>query len=279
MNASESLVRQDVAGEGPHAAAGVPWLLITAAGLILAFLLAPWPLSHKAHAMLHGLCAQRPSHSFALGGQPLPFDARMTGIYGGFAMSTLYLIGRGRFRAFRFPAPGVAILLGAFVAVLAADGMNAFLVDIGRNPLYEPDNLIRLATGLLTGISLAVGLCYMTATTLWRRGDWSRRTVTGFGEVLLLVVAQAPFAVAVASGAGWLWTPVALVLVGSAAAVVGSIVLNASVLMMGRDRSFSGYRQVQGPAAVALVAGVVFMAGVAAGRFWLEHRYGLKTLP
>ena len=41
-------------------------------------------LEHKAHAFLHGICAQRPSHSLQVGDELLPFDARMTGIYTGF---------------------------------------------------------------------------------------------------------------------------------------------------------------------------------------------------
>ena len=51
--------------------------LLLAGGFMLAFLAAPWSLEHKAHAALHGLCAQTPSHTFLMGGRPLPFDARL----------------------------------------------------------------------------------------------------------------------------------------------------------------------------------------------------------
>ncbi|MGI9254699.1 MAG: DUF2085 domain-containing protein [Thermomicrobiales bacterium] len=256
-----------------------PWLFVVALGLLVAFLLAPWSMAHKAHAILHGLCAQRPSHSLTLGGQPLPFDARMTGIYGGFAVTFIYLLARGRFRAFRYPSPGVAIALGLFVAALAIDGANALLVDLGRTPLYAPDNRIRLATGLLTGISLAVALCYMTATTLWRRGDWSMRTVSGVGELGLLMLLQLPFAFVVTSGAGWLSGPVAVALVAAAAGTVGTIALASFILATGRDRTYDRFAELQLPAALALLAGVVFMAAIAGGRFWMEQTMGLQTLP
>jgi uncharacterized membrane protein len=255
-------------------------LLPLVVGLLVAlFLLAPWPFAHKAHAILHGLCAQRPSHSLMLGGQTLPFDARMTGIYGGFAVTTLYLVARGRYRAFRFPPASVAVLLALFIAALALDGGNAFLVDIGRTPLYEPDNRLRLATGLLTGISLAVAIAYLTATTLWREGDWTRRTIEGPGEVALLVLLQVPFAFMVASGARVLFVPVSLFLVAAAAAAIGLICLSTIVLGLGRDRTFNGMSDLQVPAAMALVAAIAVMALIAGGRFWLERSLGLAALP
>lgn len=277
IDADNRLVRPGAAGS--PGAVRIPWLWLCAAGLAAVFLLAPWPLAHKAHSMLHGLCAQRPSHSLTLGGQALPFDARMTGIYGGFATASVYLLARGRYRVFRHPTPVVATLLALFVAVLAVDGSNALLVDLGRTPLYEPDNRIRLATGLLTGTALAVALCYMTATTLWKRGDWSRRTVSGVGEGLVLVAIQAPFAAAALSGAGALHGPLSLLLVGAAAAAIGLIVLNAVVLGGGRDRSYEDAAGIQGVAAASLLGGVAVMAAIAAGRFWLETTYGLRTLP
>ena len=76
---------------------------IVAGIALLAFLAAPWPLGVKAHALLHGLCAQRPSHTFTFGGRELPFDARMTGIYAGFFFSAILLVARGRHRAGKLP--------------------------------------------------------------------------------------------------------------------------------------------------------------------------------
>ena len=50
---------------------------------VLGLFVLPWPIATKLHGVVHGLCAQRASHSVALGGTNLPFDARMAGIYGG----------------------------------------------------------------------------------------------------------------------------------------------------------------------------------------------------
>jgi hypothetical protein len=45
-------------------------------GVAALFLAYPAALDDKARAALHGLCAQRPSHSFAFDDRLLPFDAR-----------------------------------------------------------------------------------------------------------------------------------------------------------------------------------------------------------
>ena len=65
-----------------------PMLAVTVAAA--GFLLLPGDMAHKAHLVLQGVCAQRPSHSFLLSGHPLPVDARMTGIYLGAAASLLW---------------------------------------------------------------------------------------------------------------------------------------------------------------------------------------------
>ena len=252
----------------PPAALLLPLVALTAAVLFLA---APWSFEHKAHAALHGLCAQRPSHSFALGDRTLPFDGRMTGIYGGFLATSIYLAVRGRYRAFRLPPPVVLGVLGLFVLALAVDGTNALLVDLRLWHPYDPDNRYRLATGLGTGIALAVVLCFVLSTTLWRNGLWQQTVLDGPKELLTVLAVQTPLVLAVLSGAGWLYVPVSLLLLTAATLVLGSLMLVVVVLARNGDRAFSSAGQLQIPAAVALVLAIAVMAGIAAGRFLLER--------
>ena len=44
-------------------------LAIVAFFVAMAFLAAPWSFEQKAHAAMHGLCAQTPSHSFFFDGR------------------------------------------------------------------------------------------------------------------------------------------------------------------------------------------------------------------
>lgn len=263
---------------GTGVVAAPSWLLLAAVALVGLFLVAPWPLAAKAQVLLHGLCGQRPSHSLRLGADLLPFDARMTGIYGAFAVTASYLLGRGRLRALALPAKPVLALLGLFVAALAVDGGNAFLVDLGIAPLYAPDNRLRLLTGLLTGITLGAVVCHLLATTLWRRGDAARPTIVGVGEVVLLVALQAPIAAVAVSGVGLLYAPLTLLLVIAAVAAVWALTLTGLLLLRLTDRSYDTLAQAQPTALAALALALAIVAAMAGGRFWVERTFGIVPL-
>jgi uncharacterized membrane protein len=237
---------------------------------VLLFLAAPWSLEHKAHAALHGLCAQRPSHSFWFGDRRLPFDARMTGIYSGFLVSAIYLGWRGRYRAAALPSLTSLFVLIAFVGIMAIDGFNSLFLDMGWNNPYQPDNRLRLITGLMTGVALAAAVFMLFGMALWRRPRLDQKVIASPWEPFLLMVLQIPLALLILSGASWLYAPIALALVATAAAVVSSLALVVIVLLRCADNSFDRVEQLHGYAVVALVVGMVVMAGIGGGRFILE---------
>ena len=248
------------------------WLFpIIAVTAVAVFLVAPWSFEHKAHAVLHGLCAQRPSHSLRLGDRVLPFDARMTGIYGGCLVAAGYLALRGRSRAFRLPPPATLATLGCFVAAMALDGLNSLLLDLGLWHPYAPDNRLRLATGLLTGTALAVVLCFVLATTIWREGRWEQPVVAGVRELLVITALQVPVALAALSSIGALYVPIAMLLLLAAAAVVAALMLVVLLLLRRADRSFVRVAELSAPGAVALVLAIAVMAAIAGGRVLLER--------
>lgn len=249
-----------------------------ALAVLAAFLAAPWPLAHKTHLALHGLCAQRPSHSLYFGGEALPFDARMTGIYGGFLVTVGYFGVRRRFRPFRLPPARVMAILALFVAAMAVDGTNALLVDLGLPHPYGPDNRLRVATGLLTGVALATVLAFLIATTLWHDGEWRRAPIGGLRELAVVTALQIPLGFAVFSGFGVLYAPLALTLVLAAVLVVGALVLVVVVLVTRRERGFDAVGQLQVPMTAALLIGLVAMAGFAGGRVLLERLANVPPL-
>lgn len=246
-------------------------------GLALLFLAAPWSWQHKAHAALHGLCAQTPSHTLYLGDVPLPFDSRMTGIYGGFLATMIVLVARGRHRSARLPGWPVIGLLASFVLAMAVDGFNSLLLDLLRPNLYPPDNRLRLLTGTATGISLAVVVCYLFALSLWRAPDPRARVVIG-RDVPLLLTAQIPFVALALSGAGWLAFPLSLLLVIAAVIVISSLALVAIVLFRRLDATFDTVRELHGVATAAVLAGVAVMASLSGARFLLEHLLNIQSL-
>ncbi len=138
--------------------------------------------------------------------------------------------------------------------------------------------LSALALGLLSGVALAVVLCFVLATTLWQDGRWRQAPIGGFGELGAVVALQVPLAVAALSGVGVLYLPLASLLLLAAVGVVGSLMLVAVVLLRYGDRVFESSDQLQVPATVALLLGIGVMAAFAGGRFLLERLTGAPPL-
>ena len=238
---------------------------------VLGFLLLPWSIEGKALAALHGLCAQQPGHSFYFGEQRLPFDARMTGIYGGFAVAVGYLLARGRWRFAGLPSIPILVLLALFVAVLGLDGLNSTLKDLGQPYAYEPHNELRLATGLLTGSSLALFIWLLVAQVGFARSARvARPAVTGTRDLGLLLGAQALFAVVVLGGWSPTRVPLTFLLLLAAVLAVSGLSL-AFVLLLGRRECRSRQTlDLAEPATVALLVAFLLIGSLSGGRFLLE---------
>ncbi|HET7095195.1 MAG TPA: hypothetical protein VFI22_17025, partial [Thermomicrobiales bacterium] len=132
-------------------------------------------------------------------------------------------------------------------------------------------------TGLATGSALAVALCFLLATTLWRHGD-DRATVTGIGEWGLLGALQLPIAAALLSGDGVLFTPAAAALVAGAAGVIAALVAASGLLALGRDRGYERWADAAPAGTLALIAALAVMAAAALGRVALEAVVGPSPL-
>jgi len=249
------------------------WALL--GGSVLGLVAAPWPIAEKLYAVVHGLCAQRQSHSFALGGTYLPFDARMAGIYGGTLTTVIFLAARGRWRAIRLPRWQLLAALGCFVVLMGLDGINSTLQDFGYPYAYEPDNRFRLASGLLMGVTLGVMLCYLIGATLWAYVV-DAPILSGWRELGFLVACQGALYLLITSGWGWLYLPIALALVSGAVIAVLTLTLTSLILIYQRENRARRPADVAGFATAALLLGFAIMALIAVGRWYLEKTLGVE---
>lgn len=258
-----------------------PWptlFLVLAAGSLAAFLAAPWPLAAKAMAVLHGLCSQNPRYSFWFGRERLPFEARMTGIYGGFLCTQLTLLARGRFRAARPPAPSLLAALALGVVAMGLDGLNSTLVDLDAPHLYAPSNALRYLTGSLCGAALAVFLWLLLGAVLWRPEARGARPVARWRDLALAAPLVALFGLAAASGRAPLYTPLTLALVLAAVLVLFEFALPAVQLFRLRERAASSLRELAGPALAALLLSYGALLLLGGGRFALEAAFHLHAM-
>lgn len=167
-------------------------------------------LLDRLRALDGGICAQAPSHSFFPAGQQLPLCARNTGIYLGFSLGFFTLLGSGRLLSSRLPRLPVAIALVGCVGLMAIDGVNSFLNDLGAPHLYHPQNLLRLITGLGTGVAMVAFIMPVTNGLLWRWED-TRSSFRSFGQLALVAPLLLVAFLAVSSQVAWLLYPIALV--------------------------------------------------------------------
>jgi len=188
-------------------------LALTASVLLLDALLpgvsgARAGLIGRLAALMYGVCPQRPSHSYTLGGVQLPLEARLTGIFGGIIVGVGELATIGRSRLLHWPRPPVILATLFGFGVMALDGFNAVFYDLGWPHAYAPDLRLRLATGILAGVALAFALVpALVQATPPTSADGA---VPGWRDLGWTLLGGGGFAALVTSGWGPLLSPVAL---------------------------------------------------------------------
>jgi uncharacterized membrane protein len=251
------------------------WCAVVLTGTAVLVLL-PGGFAEKSRMLLHGLCAQTPTHSFKFGGVHLPFDARMTGVYGGTLVTLVYLTAQGRALAWGIPPAKVVALLALFVIAMAADGFNSLFTDLGIWHLWTPSNELRLMTGYLAGITLGAMLSWLLGSALYRVGR-RQAGIQGFRNVLIIVAPLVPFGAILLSGAEWLFVPTTTLLILSAWTTMSVLGLAIIVLAFGLDARVNRLRDLHVPGAAAVLLGLGIMLALAFGRMWLEHSMDMPS--
>ncbi len=136
------------------------WLANTPAGLL-----------GKADALGYAVCHRIDLRSFHLGDRAVPLCARCTGMYLGAVLGLLFQFSRGRRRG-GFPPGRVSLALGGLALAFVLDGVNSYLHFFPGAPvLYEPQNWLRLATGMGMGVGIAAMLYPAFQQTIWAAWD------------------------------------------------------------------------------------------------------------
>lgn len=141
----------------------------------------------------YALCHRISERSFTINGRQFPLCARCTGMYLGAALTILALFLAGRSHWILLPRRTLFIVLLALIALMGIDGINSYSHFFPNAPhLYEPQNWLRLATGMGTGVTLGVIVFAAVAQSLWRKprfspliGNWRELA----GLLLLALVA------------------------------------------------------------------------------------------
>jgi uncharacterized membrane protein len=250
----------------------LPWryAFMGLAGVLLVGLLA-WPsmpLEWKMYAVVHGVCAQ--AHTVDMAGLRLPLCARNTGIYGGFIVTTLYLLALGRARAAKLPPWPITLTLILFVAIMAFDGFNSMLVDMFLPHLYTPQNELRTLTGIGMGVGIAVLMFLILNISLRQNADHEQRILRNWLELGGALLINLLVLAALYGNVGLLFWPIAIVSWVGITGVLYAINVLLTALFMGYEGKVTRVAQLARPATVALVFTLAELGALSAARFWLE---------
>ncbi len=118
----------------------------------------------------YALCHRITDRSFTINGRQFPLCARCSGMYLGVALIFTILLGAGRMRRALLPPKPILFTLFGFIALMGIDGINSYSHFFPNAPhLYEPQNWLRLLTGMGTGVAMGLLLIPALAQSLWRQ--------------------------------------------------------------------------------------------------------------
>lgn len=243
--------------------------------IIVAIQLPPSTLLGKADVVGYAICHRIPERSFFIGGRHLPLCARCTGTFLGAILGLGAMLLYGRRRAAGLPPVSVLGLLVVFVAVWGFDGLNSYLTFFPGAPnLYEPQNWLRLTTGLLNGIALVTLIFPIFNFSIWREPP-KERVFQNVWELLVLLPVVALLVLLIQARIEILLYPLALL---STLGVVMMLALLNSViaaLTLGRESYATNWRQALIPLAVGAALAILEMTALILVRAYLTTAMGL----
>ncbi len=237
-------------------------VILATVGSVAFVLLTPADLLSKADMIAAAVCHRIASHSFFIHEHQLPLCQRCSGTFPGALTGLLVQWGLWRRRRSQgFPRWTMLAVFVGFAGLWGLDGFNSYTTMLLNRPEgilgYAPQPWLRLLTGVLMGAGMSAILAPAFNQTFWADGDDSR-VLRSWRELALLVGIEVALAALILTLEPWLLYPVSLY---SALGVLTMFVTLGAmifVMLLGRDRAFTGWRAAWLP----LVWGLVFALAV-----------------
>jgi uncharacterized membrane protein len=238
-------------------------------GLLLGLILMPGiSLERTLYIALHGICAQ--THNIISGGFQLPLCARDSGMYLSYLATLGVVVARGRWRAGRLPRLPISLTVLGMFLLMAADGLNSTLHEIGLPHAYEPRNDLRLLTGMGAGVGLALVVLLVLNTALRRNVEDDTRALGGWADLGLVLAIDALIVAALALNTPLLSIPLALLVTVGVVGNLAAVMMLIPSLALGLSGRVTRMSQLAQPAALGLILAVTFLIALARYRIWME---------
>jgi uncharacterized membrane protein len=235
----------------------------------------PSSLLGKADAVGYAVCHRIPERSFTIAGRQLPLCARCTGTFLGAVLGLTVMPVLRRQRASLLPPVSVLLMLVLFVGLWGFDGLNSYMTLFPGGPhLYEPQNWLRMTTGMLNGLALFFFVFPIYSFTLWRQPT-SERVLGNIWELLAILPVVALLVFVTWAEVPFLLYPLAIV---SSLGVLMMLAIVNSMLVtvvLGREGYAETWRQVLVPLAVGVGLAILQIAALVWVRDYLTAKLGL----
>jgi len=251
-------------------------ILILSAVVVALFVESPpHTVLGKADLVGFAVCHRIPERSFTLAGRQLPLCARCTGTFLGAMLGLAVMLLLGRRRASVLPPVPVLGLLLIFMGLWAFDGLNSYLGFFpGAPQLYQPQNWLRLTTGLLEGLALMIFLFPVLNFSLWRH---PRRepAIRNLVELLAILPLVALLVLIVRAQIDFLLYPLAIV--SSLGVIVLLTMINAIlvVVLLRREGAAQSWRGLVVPFTAGLALAALQVTALSLLRAYLTVTFGL----
>jgi len=255
------------------------WIIIVLglfyAGLALLLILLPGgTVLDRLRWLNSGICAQMLTHSFYAGDERLPLCARNTGIYLGLMVTLISTYARGKGRAQKLPPLPIIIICACGFLALAVDGLNSLALDLHMTHLYQPDNLLRLGTGLLTGTGLVLLALPILNQLFWREYN-EQHIVASWREFALLALALLFCFLVVLSQNTFILYPIALLSTAGVLTALSGVNLIFIIAFSKRSETLQHSYQLLAFFSIALTCAIAEMLLLAQLKFSLLQALGM----
>lgn len=243
--------------------------------ILIAIMLPPSTLLGKADVVGYGICHRIPERSFFLNGRQLPLCARCTGTFLGALVGLVALLLLGRRRASRLPSVSALLLLVFFIGFWAFDGLNSYMTFFPGAPnLYEPQNWLRLTTGMLNGLALIIIVFPIFSYTLWR--DTTRdRVIKNVWELLAILPVMGILIWIIQAEISHLLYPLAIL--SSLGVLMMLTLINSMIatVVLGREGQARTWSQALVPLTIGAALAILQLTAMVLLRAYLTTELGL----
>lgn len=210
----------------------------------------------------YALCHRITERSFTINGRQFPLCARCTGMYLGAALAIAAFFLAGRAKWVLLPSKWLFFALLGLIALMGIDGLNSYSHFFPNAPhLYEPQNWLRLTTGMGAGLTLGTIVFAALAQSLWREPRYSS-LIGNFRELAGLMLLGLVAVLLVLSNRPALLYLLAIVSSGGLLFVVTALNTAVLTILLRRDGQAKRWSDAIGPLLLGLVFAVLELSAI-----------------